>query len=167
MSRPSRSQVQVRVGSYANGTPRLSTYHWISCQVAHLRNSDDEVARPYLGRRPNPTPVSTRLTDAPGNHQTFGGKSSPLATTTNQPVKSQPAEIQTSDSLPEPRKRRRPDSPRDQRPLITRQMFDNWTPDLFGPSPSGRPVRSSRNPAPKYVDAMEFYTTGRNCVRNG
>ena len=38
-------------------------------------------------------------------------------------------------------------------PLITRQMFDKWTPDLLG-IPSSRPVRSTRNPNPLYVDSI-------------
>ena len=46
-------------------------------------------------------------------------------------------------------------------PIITRQMFDNWTPDIFadaGSSMSVRPVRRTRNQAPRYVDAMDLNT---------
>ena len=31
ISRPSKSQVEVRLGSYVDGTPRLQTFHWSSC----------------------------------------------------------------------------------------------------------------------------------------
>ena len=40
-------------------------------------------------------------------------------------------------------------------PIITTEMFQKWTPDLLGlPSASERPVRSTRNRNPTYVDAM-------------
>ena len=42
-------------------------------------------------------------------------------------------------------------------PVITRQMFDQWSPDTFaaaGSSLSVRPVRKTRNQAPQYVDAI-------------
>ena len=34
-SRPSRSTVQVRVGSFVDGTPRLQVFNWSSCKIAH------------------------------------------------------------------------------------------------------------------------------------
>ena len=49
-SRPSRSQVRVRIGSYANGEPRLLTLHWSSCKIAHLRDKSAEASRNPLGR---------------------------------------------------------------------------------------------------------------------
>ena len=51
VARPSRSQVQVRVGSYATGEPRLLTYHWSWCKPAHMREGADVGSRPKLGRR--------------------------------------------------------------------------------------------------------------------
>ena len=53
-------------------------------------------------------------------------------------------------------------------PVITREMFDKWTPDLLGiphpsspapqpPTASTRPVRSSRNPNPQYIDAINCH----------
>ena len=48
VSRPSRSQVEVRIGSYANGLPRTSTYHWSSCKIAHMRDGATEGSRPNL-----------------------------------------------------------------------------------------------------------------------
>ena len=38
--------------------------------------------------------------------------------------------------------------------LITDDMFRQWTPELLNiPPPSSRPVRTTRNPNPQYVDA--------------
>merc|ERR1711994_478746 len=48
VSRPSHSQVQVRIRSYANGEPRLSTYNWRSCKVANLREGFVAVVDQHL-----------------------------------------------------------------------------------------------------------------------
>ena len=50
VSRPSRSQVEVRIGSYANGLARTATYHWSSCKIAHMREGAQVGQRPKLGR---------------------------------------------------------------------------------------------------------------------
>ena len=44
------------------------------------------------------------------------------------------------------------DTRESKKPIITREMFDKWTPELLN-LPS-RPVRSTRNPQPNYVGAM-------------
>ena len=70
-SRPSRSQVKVRVGSYANGTPRHLTVHWSSCKIAHLRSPEVEGARKPRGRPKSDSPsdpeVESKLTAEPTN----------------------------------------------------------------------------------------------------
>ena len=71
ISRPSRSQIQVRLGSYANGEPRLATYHWHSCKPAYVRPDFVEGSRPKLGRRPNPTTTESQL----ANKQTLPDES--------------------------------------------------------------------------------------------
>ena len=64
ISRPSRTQIQVRVGSFVNGLPRLLTYNWSSCKVAHMRSEAEEGSRPNLGRkRLLPEPPQNKLTD--------------------------------------------------------------------------------------------------------
>ena len=67
MSRPSRSQVQVRLGSFVNGEPRLATFHWSSCKPAHFREAPVEAERPKLGRKPDPDtrPVAPATPDQP------------------------------------------------------------------------------------------------------
>ena len=52
VNRPTRTTVQVRLGSYVNGDPRLQTYNWRSMKIAHLRPNASEGSRPVLGRRP-------------------------------------------------------------------------------------------------------------------
>ena len=51
-SRPSRSQVELKVGLFKDGTPRLLKLHWSSCKIAHLRDGAQAASRPMLGRRP-------------------------------------------------------------------------------------------------------------------
>ena len=52
VSRPSRSTITVRVGSFVNGAPRLQTYNWNLCKIAHLREDAMAAERPRLGRKP-------------------------------------------------------------------------------------------------------------------
>ena len=105
ISRPSRSQVQVRVGSYADSTPRLLTFHWDSCKIAHLRDGAPEGSRENLGRKPRPEPTTAQ---------------SLLA-----------------------------------RNLKNQQPVDVAQPqEVINHATSSRPVRSTRNNNPKYVDAV-------------
>ena len=62
ISRPSRSQVEVRIGSYASGAPRLQTYSWESCKIAHLRADAKPASRPNLGRKPAPQQDTSKKT---------------------------------------------------------------------------------------------------------
>ena len=42
-------------------------------------------------------------------------------------------------------------------PIITTRMFNQWTPELLGiPSPPKRPVRSTRNANPQYIDGFRY-----------
>ena len=72
VSRPSRSQVEVRVGSFASGAPRLQVYNWSSCKVAHLRQGQPEGSRPALGRKPGPKPTPPTKLPLTSNAETIG-----------------------------------------------------------------------------------------------
>ena len=133
------STVEVRVGSFADGSPRLQTYNWNTCKVAHLRPDSKEASRPKLGRpslltpqTPEPTVPDLKMADTPS------------VSSNKNKQNEKPAKIQTrgpTQSIKEP--------------IITREMFDKWTPDLLGiPSTTPRPVRSTRNPNPQYIDAV-------------
>ena len=41
-------------------------------------------------------------------------------------------------------------------PIISKESFDKWTPEMLGIPQNSRPVRSTRNPQPKYVDAVSM-----------
>ena len=147
VSRPSRSQLEVRVGSYADGRARTLVVHWSSCKVAHVREDFVEGARPNIGRKPRPDPPSppSQLTSKQNIEPTE--RAEPVVD--NFAPASEPAKIQkTFETLSgrEPH----PDYLK-KGPLITTEMFNKWTPDMLG-VPSTRPVRTTRNQNPKYAE---------------
>ena len=155
ISRPSRSQVQVRVGSFVDGRPRLSTFHWSSCKIAHVRPDTVEASRPNIGRKPKVTPPvpddggTPSLGDGQNVTNVTHGPNASLSPNVNKPVA----------ILNERENSNKPSGPHPdyvaKGPLITQQMFDKWTPDLFDiPNPSSRPVRTTRNPNPNYISAI-------------
>ena len=60
ISRPSNTQVTIRVGYTKDGLPRLQTHHWNNCRVAHLRPDAQEGVRPKPGR-PRTLPVKSNM----------------------------------------------------------------------------------------------------------
>ena len=50
VDRPSPSTITIRVGSYANGTPKTELRHWDTCKVAHFRNDAYQAEKPRRGR---------------------------------------------------------------------------------------------------------------------
>ena len=158
VSRPSRSQVQVRVGSFVDGRPRLSTFHWSSCKVAHVRPDTVEASRPNIGRKPKDKSGSDDSpTSGLGDGHLF---------TDNKLGASPPSNVNKPVAILKDRENSNPSTssnpsaasnskPTDKGPVFTQEMFDRWTPDLLGiPQPSARPVRSSRNPNPNYIGAI-------------
>ena len=101
------SQIQVKIGVFANGQPRLSIYNWQQCKIAHLREGFIEGSRPALGRKPQVRPNPPAV------------------------VESLPVETNINDAP----KQTKPESP----PKI---------------QPVNRPVRTTRNANPQYVDAV-------------
>merc|ERR1712088_910562 len=56
-SRPSRSTLELKVGSYASGEPRLQEFSWSSCKPAKYRDEEFSVFKDKLGRKPkSPAP---------------------------------------------------------------------------------------------------------------
>ena len=162
ISRPSRSQIEVRVGSYANGSPRTSIYHWSSCKPAHLRPDFVEGSRPNVGRKPRPDPPASdsQLRDV-NNATELGAKTlSPSQPSPNQNFSR--GKIQNDDGTvldPDSGRQVHPDYV-SKGPVITTQMFDQWTPEVFkAASPdvgAKRPVRSTRNANPMYVGSIAW-----------
>ena len=191
VNRPSRSTVTVRLRSFVDGSPRLQTYNWNTCKIAHLREDAVPGERPRLGRKPKQPPNPLVSSDSPTNNDSKSASGDVPNSTdqykqtrgrqrgrtknakppsdnheTSSPERRHPSpsvkmggKIQTdvpppnvspsfetlSGTQPHPNYLKKG-------PVITNEMFDKWTPDLLGIQP--RPVRSTRNPQPKYIDAV-------------
>ena len=153
-SRPSRSQVQVRVGSYASGEPRLLTYHWSSCKIAHMRQNAVTGSRPKLGRRPqaHPGPVSTSTPVSESSSVLKSSSTSPSTNSSSSADPSAPSEPSSSSGQVDTLSGNKPHPEYVKKgPLVTQRMFDeaNW-PKILNIPDSTRPTRSTRNPNPKY-----------------
>ena len=152
IQRPSRSTIVVKIGSKKDGSPRLLTFNWASCKVAHMRDGAEVGERPKLGRpskspEQSPEPIAaddlstnSSLTDKRHNAQ---NKNKPKS-----------AKIQTPDHDTISEKAPHPDYIR-RGPLITEKMFDdaNW-PEILNIPPSKNtkyPTRSTRNKNPQYT----------------
>ena len=94
-----------------------------------------DASRPKLGRpttRPSKGPKPTEL----ASEQNFKMADIPSDATGKSKQTCQPAKIQ---------------KPVESKgPLITREIFEKWTPELLG-IPNSRPVRSTRNKNPNYL----------------
>ena len=160
IDRPSRTTVTVRVGSFADGNPRLLTFNWSQCKPAHLRQNAKECERPSLGRRPNPPTDSCKLkskqTPPPAADEEVRETSIPVEST-DMSNTIERGKFQTPESTHADRSETLTSNPHPEYlrkgPLITKEMFQKWTPDLLG-IPSTRPVRKTRNPNPYYVDSV-------------
>ena len=128
VSRPSRTQVEIKVGVYANGEARTVIYHWSSCKIAHLRPDAVEGQRPQLGRpknlpRPDPTTPGGVLNQ---NQQTQSTGSNPPS-----------PPVESSEN-----KQTEPSSKTNESSEIDRENLNRRQP------------RSTRNKNPKYVDSI-------------
>ena len=150
-SRPSRSTVRIEVGLYKNGDKRYEIRHLNDLKLAHPDSLASPALRPALGRPskqteaqpsrnrvvapsesdvPFPDPTSTgRVPDASGNKQVGIGPETSHATP--------PPEVGSPSST-------------------ANEEFQGV---ITGPPPAqafsgGRPVRSTRNPNPQYVDSF-------------
>ena len=61
-SRPSRSTIEIKVGTNKNGTNRLEIRHISDVKVAYLRDDAVVATRPKRGRPPKPTPIPENST---------------------------------------------------------------------------------------------------------
>ena len=125
-SRPSRSTVQIEVGVYKSGEKRYEIRHLNDLRVAHPDSFASPMARPKLGRPPKATALtgSPNQTDA-NNDNTRVDRFDDTPPQSSVPPLPQP-------SLP-----------------VTESKQT-----LEGANFQTRQTRSTRNPNPKYVDAI-------------
>ena len=145
-SRPSRSQVEVKIGLFKDGRPRLLTFHWSSCQVANLRDGAEAASRPALGRRPKAT--SNPHTSVPTYGQdNFDGDS-----------------IRNTSTLDDAR----PVTDNINNNIANSSADDSSEMSTNSPAKiqiGNRPVRSTRNPNTSYVHSYSQMPSPQNVVR--
>ena len=125
VDRPSRSTVKIRVGFYVNGEPRHQIRHWRDLKVAHMRSGDTtEASRAKLGRPKKSSPSSSSA--------------------------SSEADSSTGPSL-------QPGDAEEVNKLTSSSSFQNQKP-ATSPLPAEiqnqKPVRSTRNQNPQYIDSL-------------
>ena len=138
-SRPSRSTVQLEVGVYNNGEKRFEIRHLNDLRLAHPESLAAEASRPKLGR-PSSRSNGQNTTDRQSLQPT---RSNNFSTAPEPPV-----------SLPSSKSKQAAG------PAATVAMNPNInhetsTSDSRVPA-SARPVRTTRNPSPYYVDASQW-----------
>ena len=68
VSRPSKSTVTIKEGTYVTGIPMLKTHHWQSCKIAHMRPDAPEGQRPQRGRPPKSTSSNVLTPTTPSTY---------------------------------------------------------------------------------------------------
>ena len=174
--RVSRSVIKIEVGSYKDGRKRYELRHLNDIKLAHPESLAAPATRPALGRPSRPSvPVETsNATEVKPVVKTSSPEPPPDRKQT-QPVAagkslspSDSAIVNQQTHATSYQGQRRSTSPPDggkfqttkaphpeyikKGPIITDTMFSKWTPELLN-LPS-RPVRSTRNPNPVYVDSI-------------
>ena len=141
-SRPSRSQVEVKIGMFKDGRPRLLTFHCSSCQIAHLRDGAEPASRPALGRKPKESFPHQQV-------PTYGPSISDTVRNTSAPVDAQ----SHTDIV--------------NKPLLTENNGKNEmsTNEMPAKIQTDRPTRSTRNPNPAYVHAFSQKMSPQELVR--
>ena len=124
-SRPSRSTVQIEVGVYKSGEKRYEIRHLNDVRIAHPDSFASPISRPKLGRPSK----ATALPDSPDS-----------------------TELGQED-LMEPSDRFDDTPPLAESPHPTSSKQNKQTSD-GGKIQTRQPPRSTRNPNPKYVDAI-------------
>ena len=171
-ARPSRSTITVELGRKKDNSLRLSTYHWSSAKVAHMREGASTAERPKLGRpaklKDAPSLSSNKTESAQSELSKNSNAVSPstvLGDTAGTTDSRQQTSVDIADSRPI--SEREISLPPNQ-PITDRNRFPSektariQTADLpRGAARTGsssnfipRGVRTTRNPSPNYVGAI-------------
>ena len=181
-SRPSRSTIEVVLGCKKDGSLRLQKYHWSSAKIAHMREGASVAQRPKLGRPSTLTSTPLAKNDLTSsqssnvsenlsmNVQTsFLGddagdtndcQQKPKQSVRPRPIRARkktsatnrPITVPAASSVPQPA------NFQTAQPVFTNDMFRTRPADPLSDSnevnSQSRPVRRTRNPNPKYIDAI-------------
>ena len=142
LSRPSRTQVVIKVGLTKSGEVRTELRHWKDLKVAHMRPEAKEAQRPKRGR-PAKQPTSTR-------------SEADCTTGVDPQIIQDGAEINKPSAS-----NSRAGNSNARSTLIPSARPSHNIPSMKNSAGnSNRPARSTRNPDPKYVDALTLQVTG-------
>ena len=137
-SRPSRSTVQIEVGLYKSGEKRYEIRHFNDLKIAHPDSLAAPATRPKLGR---PTTVQSK-----GQNETEAGPNPPVQQTGPPPFcfGANPSSLNPLNDG-------------------NKNNIGHATSNSGQPAASSaeagnlkRPIRSTRNPAPQYIDAFQW-----------
>ena len=137
-SRPSRSTVRIEVGQYKSGEKRYEIRHFNDLKIAHPDSLAAPATRPKLGR---PTTVQSK-----GQNATEAGPNPPVQQTGPPPFcfGANPSSLNPLNDG-------------------NKNNIDHATSNSGKPAASSaeagnlkRPIRSTRNPAPQYIDAFQW-----------
>ena len=121
ISRPSKTTVEIKVGTNKDLSDRTEVRHWGDIKPAHLRPGAQEAERPKRGR---PT-----LKSGPESHDTSDPVKAQLSNNNNKPDDIGKSSNEGSPNL-------------------------NPSAGNSNSNVSGKPIRSTRNPAPNYIDSI-------------
>ena len=116
VSRPSRSQVKVKLGLYKNGSLRTQVYHWSSCKVAVVREGAPDAERPKLGR---PAKSGTPGVQRPGSPEADPDPLPAFLLKSNKPVANVPTNSREESNASSSSSSRPSRSTRNQSPVYT------------------------------------------------
>ena len=148
-SRPSRSTVQIEVGTYKNGEKRYEIRHFNDLKLAHPDSLAAPAVRPSLGRpktstsNESPSSTDTAAKKPPSNR--FPDPPTPTSSSGKQTFGSSQLDSHATSTAEQ------------RSPALTANEEFQGT--ITGPPPQPaftRPARATRNPNPYYVDGLSF-----------
>ena len=134
--RVSRSVFKLEVGSYKDGRKRYEFRHLNDLKAAHPKSLASPAERPKLGRPPTKTSVSDKAPDSTEAEPSSSTPDSKLSSKLSSKQNKQDGAV----SLPSNDRENLNSVPSTGPPQV--------------PAFTGRPSRSTRNPSPRYVDAI-------------
>ena len=145
-SRPSKSTVQLEVGVYSNGEKRFEIRHLNDLRLAHPESLVAPASRPKLGRPHTSTHSDVQPSTEPSPQEDANFENRFPEPTAPPPKVRQPAASKQAVKVAG---------------TVGNNNHETSSPNQRQPASedlTGRPVRTTRNPNPYYVDAIQWAT---------
>ena len=156
VGRPSRSTIKIEVGQFKSGEKRYEIRHINDIKAAHPQSMAAPAQRPVLGRPPQSTAQSDRpqATDASQPSPLLSSPSTLLSDRVGAKIESEPA---NKNKQPVADNKTWAPANNESESHATSSQLGRIPSPVTGPpsnKPFSRPVRSTRNPNPVYMDAI-------------